>query len=187
MRILVVLICLFAPGVASAQENPATAQTKTEPSQRDPLIASVQDGASYVRDMFTKAADRMSEEDYAFKPTPEVRSFGQLLAHVADANYGFCSTIKGEKAPVVAVEKTRTTRADIQKALSESFLYCEGAYTGLTDAKVKTMVEFRGKPRPAGAVLTFWTYHSLLHYGNVITYMRLRGKVPPSTEPGPKK
>jgi uncharacterized damage-inducible protein DinB len=180
--------CVLAPtGVAFAQENPLTAHNKTEPAQPDPLIASVQDGASYVREMLTKAAEQMSEEDYAFKPTPEVRSFGQLLAHVADADYGFCSAVKGERAPVSAVEKTKTTRADIQKALSEAFAYCAGAYEGMTDAKAKTMVEFRGKPRPALAVLIFRTYHSLLHYGNVVTYMRLRGKVPPSTEPGPKK
>lgn len=188
MRTLLVLICFLAPtSVTVAQENPPTAHNRAELGEPDPMIASVQDGASYVREMLTKAADQMSEEDYAFKPTPEVRSLGQLLAHVADANYGFCSAVKREKAPVSGVEKTKTTRDDIQKALSESFAYCDGAYADMTDAKAKTMVEFMGKARPALAVLNFRNYHSLLHYGNVITYMRLRGKVPPSTEPAPKK
>lgn len=171
--------------LAALAATPLLAQA--EPGQPDPLIASVQDAAGFVKDMFTKAAEQMSEEDYAFKPTPEVRSFGQLLAHVADSNYWFCSAAKGEKRPVGDVEKTKTTRADIQKALSESFAYCDGAYAPMTDAKAKTMIEFMGKPRPTLAVLIFRTHHTVEHYGNVVTYMRLRGKVPPSTQPQPKE
>ncbi len=154
---------------------------QTQPGQPDPMIASIQGAAKHVRDVFTKAAEQMSEADYAFKPTPEVRSFGQILAHVADNNYEFCSTATGEMAPVSDIEKTKTTRADIQKALAESFDYCDRAYAEMTDdATAKIMKEFMGKPRPALAVLNYGNYHSLLHWGNVITYMRLRGKVPPS-------
>ena len=165
--------------------TPLLAQTK--PGRPDPLIVSVQDAASFIRDMFTKAADQMSEEDYAFRPTPEVRSFGQLLAHVADSNYMFCSLAKGENAPVRDVEKTKTTKAEIQKALSESFAYCDGVYAGMTEAKGKTMTEFMGKLRPVLGLLTFRHNHSMLHYGNVVTYMRLRGKVPPSSQRPPKE
>ena len=155
----------------------------TEP---DPLIGSAADAAGFFKDMFTKAAEQMSEEDYAFKPTPEVRSFGQILAHVADSNYWFCASVKGEKPRADDLEKTKTTRADIQKALAESFAYCDGAYAGMTEAKAKTMLPFRGKPRPALALLLFRTHHAALHYGNVITYMRLRGKVPPSSQVEPE-
>jgi uncharacterized damage-inducible protein DinB len=170
--------------LAGLAATPLLAQTA--PGQPDPLIAALQEAASFVRDVLTKAADQMSEEDYAFKPTPEVRSFGQLLAHVADANYLFCSAAKGEKRPVRDIEKTRTTRADIQKALSDSFAYCDEAHAAVTDAKAKMLVEFMGKPRPILAVLMFRTHHSVLHYGNVVTYMRLRGKVPPSTAKEPQ-
>lgn len=98
--------------------TPLLAQTR--PDQPDPMIASIQEAARHVRDVFTKAAEQMSEEDYAFKPTSEVRSFGQIPAHVAETNYWFCSTATGEKAPVSGIESTRTTRADIQKVLAES-------------------------------------------------------------------
>lgn len=160
--------------------TPLLAQTPSD--QPDPMLASIQKAARHVRSVFTTAAEQMSEEDYAFKPTPEVRSFGQLLAHVAGTNYWFCSTATGEKAPVTDVETTITTRAEIQKTLAESFEYCERAYAAMSDnAKATAMKQFMGKPLPALAVLNFRTYHSLLHWGNAITYMRLRGKVPPST------
>lgn len=159
---------------------------QTEPGQPDPLIKSAVDASGYMKGVLTKAAEQMSEEDYAFKPTPEVRSFGQLLAHVADTNYWFCAAAKGEPQPVSGLEKSKTTRADIQKALAESFTYCDGAYTGMTDAKARTMVEFMGEPRPALAILMFRTHHAALHYGNVVTYMRLRGKVPPTSQGQPE-
>lgn len=168
--------------LATIAAPPLPAQT--EPGQPDPLIATALAAAGYFEDMFTKAAEQMSEEDYAFKPTPEVRSFGQLLAHVADSNYFFCATVKGEPPPASGVEKTKTTKADIQQALSESFAYCDGAYAAMTDAKARAMVEFMGKPRPALGVLLFRTHHAALHYGNAITYIRLRGQVPPA-QPGP--
>jgi uncharacterized damage-inducible protein DinB len=169
-----------AATLAALVATPLMAQTL--PAQPNPLVDSIQDGAKHVRHVFTVAAELMSEEDYVFKPTPEVRSFGQLLAHVADTNYLFCSTATGQQAPVSGTESTRTTRAEIQKVLAESFEYCNGAYAAMADdAKANVMVDFRGKPRSAVAVLNFRNYHSLLHWGNAITYMRLRGKVPPST------
>ncbi|HEX5760316.1 MAG TPA: DinB family protein [Thermoanaerobaculia bacterium] len=166
--------------LATLAAAPLPAQT--EPGQPDPLIGSAAEAAGYIKDVFTRAAEQMSEEDYAFKPTPEVRSFGQLLAHVADSNYWFCAAVKGEKPPASGLEKTKTTKADIQKALAESFAYCDGAYAAMTDAKARTMVEFMGKPRPALSILIFRTHHGALHYGNVVTYMRLRGKVPPTSQ-----
>jgi len=161
--------------------TPLLSQTKPQAAQLDSLITAAKDAAIYTRQLFTKAADQMSEEDYAFRPTPEVRTFGQVLAHVADANYEFCSLAKGEKQPVEDIEKTKTTRAEIRKALAESFDYCDGAYAGLTDATALKTVTFMGKSRPVLGLLFFRSQHSSHHYGNVATYMRLRGKVPPST------
>ncbi len=154
---------------------------QTEAVQPDALIDSFVDASAYVTAMFTQAAEQMSEEDYAFKPTPEVRTFGQILAHVADSNYVFCSRAKGEAPPAGDIETTKTTKAEIQKALSESLAYCDGVLAGMTDERASATAEFMGKARPVLAILMFRAHHSLLHYGNVITYMRLRGKVPPST------
>src|SRR5947209_1212134 len=94
---------------------PLLSQSKPQAAQLDSLIVAARDAAIHSREMYTKAADQMSEEDYAFRPTPEVRTFGQVLAHVADANYDFCSIAKGEKRPPVGeLEKTKITRAEIQ-------------------------------------------------------------------------
>ena len=165
--------------LATLAAMPLLAQTPPAPS--DPGIMAIQLAHRYTKLWLTKAADQMSEADYAFKPTPEVRSFGQILAHVVDQDYVFCSAANGEKPPVRGVEKNATTKAGIQKAMSEVFAYCDGVYSAMTEAKGRTMVQMGSTPLPALAVLIFRTHHSSLHYGNVVTYMRLRGKVPPSS------
>ena len=165
--------------LASCCVKPAVSQvTAPDPGA---LVVSMQLGAQHIRAMFTQAVPQMSEADFAFKPTPQVRSFGQLLAHVAETNYWFCAAAMGEAQPVSNIEKTRTTRADITKALEESFVYCARAFESMNDpANVNRAVTFHGQPNTAGALLNFRNYHSLLHWGNAITYLRLRGKVPPT-------
>src|SRR5215472_6087989 len=79
-----------------------------------------------------QAAGKMPEEEYAFKPDPAVRSFGQILGHVADANYSFCSGVLGEKSPSPDVEKTKNTKAELRVALHDAFAYCNRAYDTLT-------------------------------------------------------
>lgn len=146
----------------------------------DPMIAAVTKGNAFVRLQVTTAASKMSEEDYGFRPTPDVRTFGQLLAHIADNNYGFCAEAKGEtSSPVRDVEKTHTTKAQIDSALAASFAYCDAVYASMTDAGSRSTVQFGRSRMPALAVLMYKSFHNSLHYGNVITYMRLRGKVPP--------
>ena len=165
--------------LAIAFATPLLAQAPAK--QPDFMVATMQMGAQHIRSMFTIAADSMSEADYAFKPTPEVRSFGQLLAHVAQANYDFCSSALGERAPATEIEKTKTTRADIQQVLAASLDFCDRAFTSMQDeTNARTPRPFRKSQLPALALLNFRNYHALLHWGNAITYMRLRGKVPPS-------
>ena len=159
---------------------PALSQPRTDTA--DPILVSIQDGSRHIRSIFTKAAEQMSDEDYAYRPTPDVRSFGELLAHVAGTSYWFCATALGEAAPAANLEKTRTTKAEIRSALLESLDYCDRAYSAMADsAKAAAPRQFNGTQRTALVVLNFRNYHSLLHWGNAITYMRLRGKVPPST------
>jgi uncharacterized damage-inducible protein DinB len=178
-RTLVVYAALAALTAPVAAQTPSGAG--------DPIMAAARDAAGYMRTMVTKAAEQMSEEDYAFKPVPEVRSFGQLLAHVADTNYYFCARAQDQVPPVRGIEKTRTTKADIQKALAESFDYCDKAYASVAEGPARPTVEMGGQPRPPVVVLLFRTHHAALHYGNVATYMRLKGKVPPSSQESPKQ
>jgi len=130
-----------------------------------------------------RAAEKMPEEQYAFKPDPAVRSFGQIVGHVADANYLFCSGALGEKSPAQEIEKTKTTKADLTSALRAAFVYCNRAYEALTDASANELIKAFGQERNKLGVLWFNASHNLEHYGNLVVYMRVKGVVPPSSEP----
>jgi len=130
-----------------------------------------------------RAAEKMPEEEYAFKPDPAVRSFGQILGHVADADYVFCSSVLGEKNPSPGIEKSKTTKAELTSALREAFVYCSRAYDALTDASANETVKAFGQERNKLGVLWFNASHNLEHYGNLVVYMRMKGMVPPSSEP----
>ena len=79
-----------------AQQAPAPAPAA---APANPLVASEKGVYSMISGMAVAAAEKMPEESYTFKPTPEVRTFGQLVGHVADAQYMFCSIATGETAP----------------------------------------------------------------------------------------
>src|ERR1700692_3278046 len=105
-------------------------------AQSNPLTADVKKDYKNVRDYFIRAAEKMPEADYGFKPSPDVRNFGQQVAHVADDQYNLCAPAKGEtrKAAYTAIEDSLSKKADLVAALKEAFVYCDGAYDALTDA-----------------------------------------------------
>lgn len=149
---------------------------------QNPLSTNSKGMYTGVKNNLIKAAEKMPEENYSFKPVPEVRSFAQLVGHVADAQYLFCSAALGEKNPAPGIEKSKTSKADLTEALKTAFAYCDKAYDGMTDADAATMVTFFGGQRPKLGVLDFNVSHNNEHYGNIVTYMRLKGLVPPSSE-----
>ena len=174
------LICLLAStAIAWSQDNPLSAFNKK----------------AYEREknILLRSADKVPEGDYAFKPTDAVRSFGQIVGHVADAQYLFCSVVLGEKNPGLKIEQTKTSKADLIAALKDAFAYCDKAYDGMTDASATQIVKFFGNDAPKLGVLTINNMHNMEHYGNLVTYMRMKNIVPPSSEaasqpqPQPKK
>ena len=130
-----------------------------------------------------RAAEKMPEEEYAFKPDPASRSFGQILGHIADADYLFCSTVLGEGSPSPGIEKSKTTKAELRAALHDAFTYCGRAYDALTDASATETVKAFGGERNKLGALWFNASHNLEHYGNLVVYLRLKGIVPPSSDP----
>ncbi|MFN2445291.1 MAG: DinB family protein [Vicinamibacterales bacterium] len=114
----------------------------------------------------------MPEGDYAFKPTPQVRSFGQLVGHLINDHYLMCSAAKGEKSPSAADFEKVTAKAELVKALGDSIAYCDAVFSSMTDASALQPVEAFGQK-----VTRFGSEH----YGNMVTYMRLKGLVPPSS------
>lgn len=147
--------------------------------------ASVKGMMDVVKGYLTKAAGQVAEDHYAFKPTPDVRSMGQIFAHVADANFMICGMASGQKAPMSDIEKTKTTKADITTALSASFEFCDAALKGLNDTRANETIKFflPGTYSRLG-VIAFNVAHDFEHYGNIVTYMRMKGMVPPSSARG---
>ncbi len=135
-----------------------------------------------VKGNLAKSAEKMPEDKYGYKPVDEVRSYGQILAHVANAHYGLCSAAIGEKPKVTGLEKSKTTRADIIQALNESIAFCDEVINGMTEAKAGEKVKFFGGERTRAGVLMFNVLHDNEHYGNLVTYMRANKIVPPSSE-----
>jgi uncharacterized damage-inducible protein DinB len=144
-----------------------------------------------IRRNLAEAAGSMPAEDYAFKPTPQIRSFAELIGHVANANFFFCSQARSEKSPATANYEKTADKAALVKALNDALAYCDEAYNSTTDASFAQLVKAAGpgggKDAARGAVLAFNTAHNNEHYGNIIVYMRLKGQVPPSTARAQKK
>ncbi len=142
-------------------------------------------GAIYTvaKNNVTKAAEQMSEENYAFKPTPEVRSFGQLVGHVANANFMICSMALGEKNPNATDFEKTSAKAALVQGIRDSFTYCDKAYA-MPDATGMQEATLFGMKTNKMGILSFNSGHDMEHYGNMVTYFRLKGMVPPSSQQG---
>ena len=135
-----------------------------------------------VKGILARSADKMPEESYSFKPVDTVRSYGQIIGHLADAQYMFCSMALGEKGPALDIEHTKTSKADLIAALNSAFAYCDKAYDAMTDASAVQIIKLFGADAPRLGALTVNNMHDLEHYGNLATYMRMKNIVPPSSE-----
>ena len=175
------LLCLVVPAaVTLAQEKPAAS------APENPLSTWNKAAYGRVKDILLRSAQKMPEENYSFKPTDTVRSYGQIIGHVADAQYLFCSVALGEKNPALDIEHTKTSKADLIAALNTAFAYCDKAYDGMTDASAVQMIKLFGNDAPRLGALTVNNMHNLEHYGNLATYMRMKNLVPPSSEQPPQ-
>ncbi|HEX6463455.1 MAG TPA: DinB family protein [Vicinamibacterales bacterium] len=146
------------------------------------LTADVRKDYRTVRDYFIRAAEKMPEADYPFRPSPDVRTFAQQVAHVADDQYNLCAPARGEtrKAAYTAIESSLSKKAELLAALRDAFAYCDVAYDALTDASGAD--PSLGRDRNRFSMLNWNLWHTWEHYGNVVVYLRMRGLVPPSSE-----
>jgi len=169
----VLMICLLTAALTCpAQQAPPA----------NPLTAGEQAVYGFFAHNVIAGAEKMPEANYSFQPTPDVRTFGQLVGHLADANNMFCALVMGDPPPATSVEKTKTTKADLVQALKDAAAYCGKAYDGMTDAKGLELVKFMGRSFPKLTVLSINNAHTDEHYGNMVTYLRIKGIVPPSSE-----
>jgi uncharacterized damage-inducible protein DinB len=170
---------LAAP--AAAQTSDAGADAVLSPS----MAASLKAMHQMIRRNLVEAAAAMPAEEYAFKPTPQVRSFAELVGHVINGNSFFCSQARGDKPSFGGDYSKTTDKATLVKALNDVLASCDATYDGTTDANVNQAVGVQGrgssKPTTRGLVLMFNTTHNNEHYGNLVVYLRLKNVVPPST------
>lgn len=141
----------------------------TPQTPANPLSAGLKQAYAEVKSNILRSAEKMPEENYSFRPAPRVRTFGEILGHIAQEQYlYFCGPVRGEQK-AADIEKTKTSKADLVAALKESFAYCDVAYDQMTDK---------------GNLTLLWknVLHDGEHYGNLVTYLRIKGLVPPSTE-----
>jgi uncharacterized damage-inducible protein DinB len=149
---------------------------------KSPLIATSQGFYNFAKNNVLRSADKVPDEMWSFQPTPEVRTFAQLFAHIADGQYEFCSMATEGKMVDKGIEKTAKTKAEIVAALKAAFGYCEAAYAKITDASAVETVPAFGQKATRIGIMDFNITHTYEHYGNLVTYMRIKGIVPPSSE-----
>jgi len=157
------------------------AATPPQPSKAQELSASVTSLYRSIRKNLVGAAEKMPEEHYGFRPTPEVRSFGEIIGHVANAQYNFCTAALGVPSPNTENLERKATKAELVKALNDALAFCDKAYDGLTDDGLHAAAKFGTSAITGGYALIFNIAHDNEHYGNLVTYMRMKGLVPPSS------
>lgn len=137
-----------------------------------------------VKRLVAASAEAMPESNYTFRPTEGVRTFGELIGHLANEHYLLCSGVKGEENPQKAVDfEKKTTKADLMKALQDSNAYCDGVYAAVKDEARTTEPTMPKRRDTPFSTLLMNVTHDSEHYGNIVTYLRMKGIVPPSSQP----
>lgn len=132
-----------------------------------------------IKTNIMKSAEKMPDAAYSFQPTPEERTWAELMGHIADAQTGICSSASGEPKRGTAAQLK--TKAELVKALQDSFAVCDAAWAATTDANAASAAKFRNRDTARLTVLIYNTTHDNESYGTMAVYMRLKGVVPPST------
>ena len=149
----------------------------------NPFSADTKQSYTGIKNTLTKAADKMPEENYGFKTVSEVRTYGEMVGHVADIQMMLCGLAKGEQKAGNAA--TKKTKAELVAALKASFDYCDGVYNSMTDATGAEKVTMFGRQLTKLGVLNFNVEHDNEMYGNMVAFLRIKGIVPPSSERRP--
>jgi uncharacterized damage-inducible protein DinB len=124
--------------------------------------------------------DKIPDDLWQYRPAPTVRTMAQMFAHIADGQYEFCGPARGESVSK-DVENTAKTKREIVEAIDEAFAYCDAAYAKMTEASAAEMTTFFRMKMTRLGVMDYNIAHTMEHYGNLVTYMRMNNIVPPSS------
>jgi uncharacterized damage-inducible protein DinB len=179
MKTFLAALCVVSAAAASisaASPEQAGGSNALRDSIRGPYTA--------VKGNIIKSLELVPEATLTFRPTPDVRTLGQLFGHVANANYLFCSVSTGSKPATSANAEQLKTKAELAKALADSFAFCDSAFDAVTDqnaGQAVTIGFINNMPSTKLGVLAFNSAHDWEHYGNIVTYLRMNKIVPPSS------
>jgi len=181
-----VAVFLFAVALMFAVGAMAQPPGGGQGGQKVGLATSLQRGYANIKMNLTEEAEKMPEADYAFKPgtTSDVRPFGQVIAHVAQAQFGQCAAVSGVPNPMQGknLEQELKTKAQIVKALADSFALCDTAFSSTTDENAVQFVKQGQNEVTRAAALYGVIVHGNEIYGTGAVYLRSKNMVPPSTE-----
>jgi len=169
----IVLLLVSATGPTFAQTVPAPPLTVT---------ASTKSGYATIKRYVMATATTFPEAEFGFKPTPQVRSFGEILGHIVNFTFTGCAVARGESNPNKQNFETTPTKAVLTDAVARAFAYCDAALGGMTDTAATEMIKVGTRDVARVVPIISMVAHANEHYGNLVTYMRLKGVVPPSTE-----
>lgn len=159
---------------------PVTAQDHMMEGGHTEPVASIAKLQDQFMGWIVAASERVPVSEYSFQPTPEIRTFSQLFGHVANSNFMFCAGVKGEEDPN-ATDFEKGTRTEIIMGLKAAQRYCEDAAKFGAEHSHDAR-ELFGTKGDVTWLYAFNIAHNAEHYGNVVTYMRLKGMVPPSSQ-----
>jgi uncharacterized damage-inducible protein DinB len=171
------IAALVAPLAALAHDKPAAAE------EGSPFTRHQQGIYGSVGKIFIESAKKMPEAALTYKPVDSVRTFAEILGHAAASQYFFCSIIRGESRPAPKLDAKTASREELIAAVETAFAYCDEAYADLTDASGAAPVKFMNDEMPKLTLLGVNNMHLMEHYGNLVTYMRMNGIVPPTSDP----
>jgi hypothetical protein len=172
MKIAVIgMILAAASACALAQDVP------------NPVVASATEIFQRQSGYIVAAAEQMPADKYGYHPTPDQWTYGKIVSHVIQANFGVCGMLSGDgpgKGPTV----TDTTPKDqLVPVLKQSFETCQKALEGLQDSSLGgTITYFRGAKKPRARALIELTDDLEDHYSQMASYLRLNGMLPPSAK-----
>ena len=170
---------------------PAAAQGTPASNSKDALAAWLRNAYTGRKNDLIKSAENVPDDLYGLRPGPqkEVRTYGQIIGHLADFNYLWCSQARQEKNPAQGKHLEKLpARAELVQALKDAFSYCDPVYANLTDAsglEIISITQENGRQAsvPRMSLLILNLTHNNEHYGNLVTYMRIKSIVPPSSQP----
>ena len=167
------LIAFSLPSALAAQAAPAATPGPAGEAQT---------AYNRIKPNVLKAAEKMPEADFQFRPTPEIRTYARIVNHVTEAQFHTCTTLNGTKFDAKSVPSDTADKATVLAGLKASFEECDKAYGALTEANyTEMMTAGQGKRSRLGLA---WgnISHDNEQYAELSTYLRLKGHVPPTAE-----